>query len=63
MCNKCSKPVLDGKGHVIGRLVNDIMLNGQGKNVGRYNTSSNRTLDGQGKNVGAGNQTIKQLGK
>lgn len=54
---------MDGKGHLIGRLVNDIMLNGQGKNVGRYNESSDRTLDGKGCNLGAGNQILKQLGK
>jgi hypothetical protein len=63
MCQKCSKPITDGKGHVIGRIVNDILLNGKGQNVGRYNESSDRTLDGKGKNVGAGNQTLKQLGK
>lgn len=63
MCQKCSKPITDGKGHVIGRIVNSILLNGQGHNVARVDTSSNRTLDGKGRNLGAGDQRIKQLGK
>ena len=62
MCNKC-KPIVDGKGHLIGRIVDSIMLDGKGKNVARFNESSNRTLDGKGHNLGAGDQRLKQLGK
>jgi hypothetical protein len=58
-----TKPILDGKGRVIGREVSGVMLDGKGHNVARFNQSSNRTLDGKGKNVGVGNQTIRQLGK
>ncbi len=54
---------MDGKGHLIGRIVDSIMLDGKGKNVARFNESSNRTLDGKGHNLGAGDQRLKQLGK
>ena len=54
---------IDQKGKVIGRQVGAILVDGKGKNVARFNESSNRTLDGKGKNLGVGNQTIKQLGK
>ena len=58
-----SKPILDGKGRVIGREAGGVLLDGKGHNIARFNQSSNRTLDGKGKNLGAGNQTLKQLGK
>ena len=58
-----STSILDSKGKVIGRQVGNVLLDGKGKNVARYNTSSNRTLDGKGRNVGVGNQTLRQLGK
>lgn len=58
-----TKPIIDGKGHLIGRDVNGIMLDGQGKVVARVIKTSNRTVDGKGKNVGVGDQKIKQLNK
>jgi hypothetical protein len=55
---------LDGKGKLVGREVgNGILVDGKGKNLARYNESSNRTLDGKGKNIGVGDQRLKQLGK
>jgi len=54
---------IDNKGKVIGREVNGVLLDGKGKNVARFNESSNRTVDGKGKNVGVGDQRLKQLGK
>lgn len=61
--HKRMKPILDNKGHVIGREVNGILLDGKGHNVARYNESSDRTLDGKGRNVGAGEQKKRQLVK
>jgi hypothetical protein len=58
-----SKSITDGKGHVIGREVGNVMLDGKGHNVARHNESSNRTLDGKGHNIGVGDQRVKQLGK
>lgn len=58
-----SKPILDEKGRVIGREVSGVMLDGKGRNVGRFNESSNRTLDGKGKNVGVGDQKIRLVSK
>ena len=55
--------ILNGKGKVIGREVNGVLLDGKGRNTARFNESSNRTLDGKGKNVGVGDQRLKQLGK
>jgi hypothetical protein len=63
MGKKSMKTFIDDKGHLIGRNVGDILVDGKGKNIGRYNESSNRTLDGKGKNIGVGNQTLKQLKK
>ena len=57
------KIITDGKGHVIGREVNGVMLDGKGKPVARYIASSNLTVDGRGKNVGRGDQRLRQLGK
>jgi len=62
MCEHC-KPIIDGKGHVIGRDVNGVLLDGKGKPVARYIFGSDRTVDGKGKNIGVGNQKLKQLGK
>jgi hypothetical protein len=58
-----SKPILDGKGHNIGREVAGNMLDGKGKIVARYIAGSNRTVDGKGKNVGVGDQRQRMLGK
>jgi hypothetical protein len=57
------KKFLDEKGHLIGREVNGIMLDGKGKVVARYIEGSDRTVDGKGKNVGMGDQKIRQLEK
>ena len=57
------KKFLDGRGHLIGREVNGVMLDGKGKVVARYIEGSNRTVDGKGKNVGVGDLKIEQLGK
>ena len=57
------KPILNGRGQVIGRQVNGVMLDGKGKPVARLISSSNRTVDGKGKNVGVGDQRMRQLGK
>lgn len=54
---------IDGKGHLIGREVNGVLLDGKGHNTARYIEGSNRTVDGKGKNVGVGDQKIRQLGK
>ena len=43
------KTITDGKGHVIGREINNMMLDSKGKVVARYIASCNLTLDGQGK--------------
>ena len=58
-----NKLILDDKGHVIGREVNNNMLDGQGRMVARYIESSDRTVDSKGKNVGVGDQKQRQLGK
>jgi sporulation protein YlmC with PRC-barrel domain len=58
-----SKPIIDNKGHLIGREVNGVMLDGKGHNVSRFISSSNRTVDSKGKNVGVGDQRLRQLGK
>ena len=58
-----SKPIIDGKGKVIGREVGNVMLDGKGHVAGRYISSSNRTVDGVGKNVGVGNQILLLLKK
>lgn len=57
------KKIIDDKGHLIGREVNGVMLDGKGHNKARYIESSDRTVDGKGKNVGVGDQKIRQLGK
>jgi hypothetical protein len=58
------KIILDDKGHVIGReLDNGNMLDDKGKLVSRYIESSDRTVDSKGKNVGVGDQRIRELGK
>jgi hypothetical protein len=57
------KKFLDGKGHLIGREAGNVVVDGKGHNIARYNKSSDRTLDGKGKNIGVGDQRIKQLGK
>lgn len=57
------KKFLDEKGHLIGREVNGIMLDGKGKVVARYIEGSDRTVDGKGHNVGMGDQKIRQLEK
>jgi hypothetical protein len=58
-----SKPILNDKGHVIGRQVGDVQLDGNGKVVARVIKSSNLTVDGKGHRVGPGNQLIRTLGK
>jgi hypothetical protein len=58
-----NKVILDDKGHVIGREVNGVMLDGQGKMVARYIESSDRTVDDKGHNVGVGDQRLRELGK
>lgn len=55
--------IKDGKGHVIGREVNGVLLDGKGHNVARYIASSDRTVDSKGHNAGQGDQKIRQLGK
>jgi hypothetical protein len=57
------KRILDDKGHLIGRDVNGILLDGNGKVVARYIEGSDRTVDGKGKNVGIGDQRLRELGK
>jgi hypothetical protein len=57
------KRILDDKGHLIGREVNGVMLDGKGRNVARYIESSDRTVDGKGKNIGVGDQRLRQLDK
>ncbi len=57
------KKFIDGKGHLIGREVNGMTLDGKGKVVARYVEGSDRTVDGKGKNVGQGDQRQRQLGK
>ena len=54
---------IDNKGKLVGREVNGILLDGQGKNLGRFIKSSNMTVDGKGHNTGRGDVTTKQLGK
>lgn len=59
-----SKPILDGKGKLIGREVGSgILLDGKGKIAARYIKSSNITVDGKGHKVGVGDQRLRQLGK
>ncbi len=58
-----TKPILDGKGRVIGREVGGVLLDGKGKPVARFVKGSDRTVDGKGKNIGVGDQRLKQLGK
>lgn len=58
-----NKVILDDKGHVIGREVNNNMLDGQGRMTARYIKSSDRTVDADGKNVGVGDQRLRELGK
>jgi hypothetical protein len=58
-----SKPILDSRGHVIGREVSGNLLDGKGKMAARYIESSDQTVDGKGKNVGVGDQRLKQLDK
>lgn len=58
-----NKVILDDKGHVIGREVNGVMLDGQGKMVARYIESSDRTVDSKGHNVGVGDLREMELGK
>lgn len=58
-----TKPIVNDKGHMIGREVGGILLDGKGKVVARLNPGSNRTLDGKGKNIGVGDQRLRQLGK
>ena len=53
----------DGKGHLIGRQVNGVMLDNKGHNVARYIKGSDRTVDGKGKNVGMGDLREVELGK
>ncbi len=55
------KKYIDGKGHLIGREVNGVMLDGKGKVVARYIEGSDRTVDGDGKNVGIGDQRLREL--
>lgn len=58
-----NKLLLDDKGHVIGREVNGNMLDGNGRMVARYITSSDRTVDSEGKNAGIGDQRLRILGE
>ena len=57
------KTFIDGKGKLIGKEVNGVMMDEKGKVVARYIEGSNRTVDGKGKNVGIGDQRLRQLGK
>ena len=57
------KRFVDNKGHLIGREVNGVLLDGKGRNVARYVEGSDRTVDGKGKNIGVGDQRLTQLGK
>lgn len=58
-----NKPIINGKGHVIGRRLDNIMLNGNGKVVGRYVAGSDRTVDKRGRNFGQGDQLLRLLGR
>jgi len=57
------KRFMDDKGHLVGREVNGVLLDGKGHNVARYIEGSDRTVDGKGKNVGVGDQRLRQLEK
>jgi len=60
--NNKNKTILNGKGHLIGRQVGDLMLDGKGHKVASYNGSSNRTVDERGRHVGFGDQRLRILG-
>jgi len=63
LTNNFMEKYLDNRGHLIGREVNGMLLDGKGKPVARYISSSNITVDGTGKNVGRSDLKTSQLGK